>query len=157
MPEDSVIEMVITNRDVNKTNPNGTSHLVHLHGHYFYVVDIGYPELSDDGKFESANEDINCTDITGINEIPCRRNFINVEDKQVIKWSDGANLTKLEAMKIFARKDTVIVSFGGYTVIRFIVDNPGWWFLHCYIEVHQLEGMAVVIKELELPNSQGKS
>ena len=71
--------------------------------------------------------------------------------------ADGANLTKLEAMKNFARKDTVIVPFGGYTVIRFIVDNPGWWFLHCHIEVHQLEGMAVVIKELELPNSQGKS
>ena len=63
--------------------------------------------------------------------MPCKRNFINVEDKQVIKWSDVANLTKLEAMKSFARKDTVIVPFGGYTVIRFIVDNPGWWFLHC--------------------------
>ena len=157
MPEDSVIEMIITNRDVNGTNPNGTSHPIHLHGHYFYVVDIEYPELNDDGQFENANENINCTDITGINEMPCKRNFINIEDKQVIKWSDGANLTKLEAMKIFTRKDTVIVPFGGYTVIRFIVDNPGWWFLHCHIEIHQLEGMGVVIKELKLPNSQGKS
>ena len=25
--------------------------------------------------------------------------------------------------------------------------NPGYWFLHCHIEVHQLEGMAVVINE----------
>ena len=153
--EGSVIEMVITNRDVNEMNPDGTSHPIHLHGHYFYIVDIGYPKLNADGRFESANENINCTDI--INEMPCQKNFINVEDKQVIKWSDEADLTKLEAMKNFVRKDTVIVPFGGYTVIRFIVDNPGWWFLHCHIEVHQLEGMAVVIKELELPNSQGKS
>ena len=74
-PEDSVIEMVITNRDVNGTNPNGTSHPIHLHGHYFYVVDIGYPELNDDGQLESANENINCTDITGINENAMQKKF----------------------------------------------------------------------------------
>jgi len=48
-----------------------------------------------------------------------------------------------------AQKDTVtvLVPYGGYTVIRFVVDNPGWWLLHHHIEIHQLEGMAVVIKE----------
>ena len=47
----------------------------------------------------------------------------------------------------YVKKDTVIVPYGGYTVIRFVADNPGWWLLHCHIEIHQLEGMAVVIKE----------
>ena len=51
--------------------------------------------------------------------------------------------------KQFVGKDTVIVPFGGCTVIRFVVDNLGWWFLHCHIEIHQLEGMAIVIKELQ--------
>ena len=43
--------------------------------------------------------------------------------------------------------------FGGYTVIWFIVDNPRWWFFHCHIEIHQLEGMSAVVRELpnELP------
>ena len=59
--------------------------------------------------------------------------------------------------KIFPRKDTVVVPFGGYTVIRFTVDNPGWWFLHCHIEIHQLGGMATVVRELPneiLPTAQ---
>ena len=47
------------------------------------------------------------------------------------------------------KKDTVIVPYDGYTVIRFIADNPGWWLLHCHIEVHQSERMTVVIKELQ--------
>ena len=30
-----------------------------------------------------------------------------------------------------------------------MADNPGYWFLHCHIEVHQLEGMAVIIQEYD--------
>ena len=44
-------------------------------------------------------------------------------------------------------KDTVIVPACGYVVIAFQADNPGYWFLHCHIEVHQLEGMGVMIEE----------
>ena len=41
----------------------------------------------------------------------------------------------------------MIVPAGGYVVIAFQADNPGYWFLHCHIEVHQLEGMGVMIEE----------
>ena len=44
-------------------------------------------------------------------------------------------------------KDTVLIPSGGYAVVYFTSNNPGYWFLHCHIEVHQLEGMAVVINE----------
>ena len=37
---------------------------------------------------------------------------------------------------------------GGYVVINFISDNPGWWFLHCHIEIHQLQGMALIVNEI---------
>lgn len=47
----------------------------------------------------------------------------------------------------FIRKDTVILPAGGYVVVAFRADNPGYWFLHCHIEVHQLEGMGVLIQE----------
>ena len=32
-------------------------------------------------------------------------------------------------------------------VIRLASTNPGRWFLHCHIEVHALEGMAMVLNE----------
>ena len=44
-------------------------------------------------------------------------------------------------------KDTLLIPAGGYAVVYFKTDNPGWWFLHCHIEVHQLEGMGLIINE----------
>lgn len=156
-PRGSVVEFVLTNRAVERNSPDGTSHPVHLHGHNFYVVKIGYPTYDDNGRFETVNNDIEC--ISQSND-PCPENFITVQDqstnpmKQVVQWTNMSRPTKLdEKNKKYARKDTVIVPFGGYTVIRFIVDNPGWWFFHCHIEIHQLEGMSAVVRELpnELP------
>lgn len=43
-------------------------------------------------------------------------------------------------------KDTVTVPDGGYTVIRFKADNPGYWLFHCHIEFHVEIGMALVFK-----------
>ncbi|XP_008204291.1 L-ascorbate oxidase [Nasonia vitripennis] len=43
-------------------------------------------------------------------------------------------------------KDTVTVPDGGYTVIRFVADNPGYWLFHCHIEFHSEVGMSLVFK-----------
>lgn len=43
-------------------------------------------------------------------------------------------------------KDTVTVPDGGYTIIRFVADNPGYWIFHCHIEYHIEVGMALVFK-----------
>lgn len=43
-------------------------------------------------------------------------------------------------------KDTVTVPDGGYTVIRFVASNPGFWLFHCHIEFHVEVGMALVFK-----------
>ena len=51
-----------------------------------------------------------------------------------------------------------MVPAGGYVVINFISDNPGWWFLHCHIEIHQLQGMAMIVNEISdepLPPPKG--
>ena len=88
---------------------------------------------------------------------PCQNNFITVTGNnnfnQTVRWKNdtGPDIQS----RNYARKDTVIVPFGGYTIIRFEVNNPGWWFIHCHIEVHQLGGMAAVIRELpdEWPKS----
>ena len=48
------------------------------------------------------------------------------------------------------KKDTVIVPDGGYTIIRFLADNPGWWFFHCHLEFHveviELESESQLVK-----------
>lgn len=43
-------------------------------------------------------------------------------------------------------KDTVAVPDGGYTIIRFLASNPGWWLFHCHIQFHLSNGMSLVIK-----------
>lgn len=43
-------------------------------------------------------------------------------------------------------KDTVTIPDGGYTIIRFYADNPGYWLFHCHIEFHAEVGMALVFK-----------
>lgn len=43
-------------------------------------------------------------------------------------------------------KDTVDVPAGGYTVLRFLADNPGVWMFHCHIEWHVEMGMSILLK-----------
>ncbi|XP_033225671.1 laccase-1 [Belonocnema kinseyi] len=43
-------------------------------------------------------------------------------------------------------KDTVTVPDGGFTILRFYADNPGYWLFHCHIEFHAEVGMALVFK-----------
>lgn len=62
-----------------------------------------------------------------------------------IKAFDEAGLLKRN-LKNAPIKDTVTVPDGGYTVIRFKADNPGYWLFHCHIEFHVEIGMALVFK-----------
>nr|XP_045603406.1 laccase-6-like [Procambarus clarkii] len=43
------------------------------------------------------------------------------------------------------KKDSVTIPDGGYTVIRFTADNPGWWLMHCHLTFHSELGMAAVL------------
>lgn len=50
-------------------------------------------------------------------------------------------------------KDTVTIPSGGYTIIRFVADNPGVWFMHCHVEFHSESGMALLIRVNDPTNS----
>ncbi|XP_044492656.1 laccase-6-like [Mangifera indica] len=41
--------------------------------------------------------------------------------------------------------NTIGVPVGGWAAIRFTADNPGVWFIHCHIDVHQSWGLATVL------------
>ena len=110
-----------------------TAHPVHLHGHSFHVAGIFYAQGYDHTQRNdsvSTNPDITC-----LNNSRCT-------DPNWTTHGPSVTITKWTI-----RKDTVIVPPGGYVVIRFLADNPGYWFMHCHIEPHLIDGMAVVINE----------
>ncbi|OAY62136.1 laccase-6 [Manihot esculenta] len=41
--------------------------------------------------------------------------------------------------------NTIGVPVGGWAAIRFVADNPGVWFMHCHIDVHQSWGLGTVL------------
>ncbi|XP_064103002.1 uncharacterized protein LOC135213077 isoform X1 [Macrobrachium nipponense] len=43
-------------------------------------------------------------------------------------------------------KDTVTVPDGGYTIVRFIAKNPGYWLFHCHLSFHVEVGMGLIFK-----------
>ena len=65
-------------------------------------------------------------------EAPCRK---------APRWTGGQEPSGLRSDDKTLRKDTIIVPAGGYVVIDFLANSPGYWFL-------QLEGMALVINEV---------
>ena len=104
------------------------AHPVHLHGHSFHVTEIGF------GNYDTTSGRVTRTS----NDQFCTNPSWNIDpDRNKIGQIDPR----------FPLKDTILIPSGGYAVVYFISNNPGYWFLHCHIEVHQLEGMAVVINE----------
>ena len=118
------------------------THPIHLHGHSFYIQHIGYGLYDDNGVVTNKS-----TDIEGNSDDHC----------SAPRWRNGmqpsglANATETggRLKNNLILKDTVIVPAGGYVVVAFLADNTDYWFLHCHIEVHQLEGMGVLIEEYE--------
>ena len=128
----STVELVLMNYfiDPNMKLDAFQAHPVHLHGHHFWIVEANYGDCTDG---VCVNNNIKCDE----KNLFCDKN---------VRWSDMKQQVDVTSINS-TRKDTVIIPPGGYVVIRFERDNPGWWFLHCHVEPHQLEGMAMVIDE----------
>ena len=135
------VNFVLSSVGNEKARNNNFSHPIHLHGHTFYVVAIRHGEYDKiTGRLMDNNKEVDCHD----------------ELCPSPSWRDNKpppfERHQFRVRKDAIRKDTVIVPAGGYVVIAFEADNPGYWFMHCHIEAHQLEGMAVIIQEY--PTSQ---
>ncbi|XP_069141172.1 uncharacterized protein [Argopecten irradians] len=124
---------------LNMGKGRGWAHPIHLHGYSFYVVKMGFPVYnSTSGEYISQNADIDCRG-SGIQD----QSFCNDAT-----WSDpnwlGGNVPDIELDNAL-RKDTIIIPSGGYAVVRIKADNPGVWIMHCHIELHSTDGMAMLI------------
>ena len=136
-PNTETVEMVFMNLFSPNSQISGTeAHVIHFHGHYFRVLYIGYGDCASNlPNATCSHEDITC-------DYPDQ--LCNSE----VNWADGKLPDKVNISNNFAPlKDTVVIPSGAYVVVRYEANNPGWWFLHCHVELHQLGGMVMVIAE----------
>lgn len=145
IPHKKTIQMVWMNLGTGA----GWAHPMHLHGHSFYVLKMGYPpQNATDGSLMNVTDKDNKL---FNKDIDCRRDqnpgyeFCNEARWMNQSWN-GGKIPGLNT-KNPPRKDTLIIPTGAYAVLRIRSDNPGKWFLHCHIEVHALDGMAMIINE----------
>ena len=137
IPADKTIQMVfISVGSAREVHP------IHVHGHSFHVVYVGYPEYNETtGFIENVNSDIHCEDAECTN-LGCDPNACTRP-----RWANSKPPEGIAINAKTVRKDTVQVPAGGYVVVNYLSDNPGYWFLHCHNELHQLQGMALIVKE----------
>lgn len=103
--------------------PDRQSHPIHVHGHKLWVMGVGY--VSSDPK--------ECT-------------FIHCF-KQHFDRMNRDDVAKLVDPNKAILKDSVVLPAGGWLVLRFVADNPGWWFAHCHIDIHRSNGFNFMIRE----------
>jgi FtsP/CotA-like multicopper oxidase with cupredoxin domain len=132
----SVVQLVLYNTGQGGDMEDGFHHPVHLHSTHFHVVKVGYGNYNETtGILDTNNQDI-----------ACPNSALQCDD---LKWANESWLNgNVPGMNLEnpVFKDTVTVPVGGYVVLRFKADNPGWWVMHCHIMVHHMGGMALGIR-----------
>ncbi|XP_076079980.1 uncharacterized protein LOC143050746 [Mytilus galloprovincialis] len=116
------------------------AHPIHMHGHTFEVLKMVFPEVTNNGKFVFT-EDIKCSDTLSNKQSQC-----NHAKWRNASWNNYNNIPGINLINS-VRKDTIVVPYGGYVIIRIVASNPGMWFLHCHIDKHMVEGMALMLNE----------
>ena len=130
------IRMVISSVGKERTD----SHPFHFHGHSVHILSVGYGEYSsENGYLTKSSRDLTCTedgdDLDSLDDFRCpnpRFRYPNIS---------------FPLDQFTVRKDTFIVPPGGYVVVQFRSDNPGYWLFHCHNEIHRSGGMSLIIRE----------
>ncbi len=112
--------------------PYDVSHPFHMHGNDFYVVAMER-HVKDPGNIGAKGAEGNSI---------LRQTVMDMDKQGLIQ----RNLVDPP------RKDTVSVPDGGFTIVRFLADNPGFWLMHCHMSWHNELGMGFVLKVSENVN-----
>ncbi|XP_071949443.1 uncharacterized protein [Antedon mediterranea] len=70
---------------------------------------------------------------------------INMTAEDLIEFDKTVGIPRIP-LESTVVKDTVNMPAIGYVIIRWKAENPGYWFFHCHIEYHTLNGMAMVVQ-----------
>lgn len=132
----SEIIMVLSNIG----NGSFITHPIHMHGHTFEVLKMGFPTVNKTG-FLIPNNDIQCNP-----QLPNEQSLCNNATWRNSTWMQYRTIPNINTINP-VRKDTIVVPYGGYSIIRIWATNPGVWFMHCHIDRHMLSGMALMLNE----------
>lgn len=114
------------------------AHPIHLHGHDFHVVKIGYGKYNaTTGRIVGDSDDITCDG----NGACTTGSIVPSADPEY------GQVGKIKSQT--PTRDTVTVPAGGYVIVYLRSVNPGYWLLHCHTELHLFEGMGLVLNEVE--------
>uniref|UniRef100_A0A1I7XZJ2 Multicopper oxidase n=1 Tax=Steinernema glaseri TaxID=37863 RepID=A0A1I7XZJ2_9BILA len=138
-PLNKIVQLTVYNMGKGGGNGTGYAHPLHIHGTHFYLMKVGYPSYNANGFLSGMNPDIPCA--SGLDS--CNR----------LKWANKEwMMGNVPGMKeIPSSRDTVVVPVGGYvtlstlthaTSLRFKATNPGWFFAHCHLMLHNMGGTA---------------
>lgn len=112
-----------------------------------YVLEVGLGEsvefvLVDEGTTGEGNHPFH---LHGYNfhVIAMGRLGTNTTVAEVAALDAAGGITR--RLENTVKKDTVTIPDGGYTIIRFTADNPGWWLMHCHLLFHSEVGMVAAL------------
>ena len=137
IPYDKTVRLVLVNFGTE-------SHSIHLHGHSFFVTAVGYGGYNGTiGFVSTTNAALSCQ----LDEMD-ENSFSTKRPCTSLHWRMGRS-PAVSLGPHTVRKDTVIVPSGAYVIIQFVSSSPGYWFLHCHMDLHHMEGMALVLNVAE--------
>ena len=105
-----------------------STHFMHIHGHSVHVLKYGYGQYSsENGSLLGSSRDLTCRD---------DGNDLYILDKiRCPKPRFRSPNTTFPLDPFTVRKDTFVLPAGGYVVVQFRSNNPGYWFFHCHVEL----------------------
>ncbi|KAJ3066779.1 ferroxidase fet3 [Podochytrium sp. JEL0797] len=132
--------------DVIIRNDDPGEHPFHLHGHVIWVLASGFANsLASIPQHYPTNNPLR-RDVVTVPACPHDENGCldaSVTDFDgFVPPSGASNLNALPESS-----STSNATWFGYTVVRFVADNPGVWLMHCHIAWHMAGGLAVTFVE----------
>ena len=141
------VEMVL----MNLGSGNGWAHPIHIHGHHMHVLKMNWGEYNattgrplSETAYGMSNDHITCL---GANADKAWDGYPFCNEAKFTDPAWGGDDTPGLDFDKAPLKDTLYIPRGGYAVVRIRADNPGIWFMHCHVEVHVEDGMAMLIAE----------
>ncbi|KAF9929938.1 hypothetical protein FBU30_001097 [Linnemannia zychae] len=132
-----------------------------------YINQTSWRPLMNDSTLFQAQQGITAFDITSQLVIPLNtfngiQLVLNNLDEgahpfhfhghvfHVLGWGHGNYIPGVTPLELTnpLRRDTITLPAYGWTVVRFVNDNPGMWAMHCHISWHSESGLLVQFASL---------